>query len=69
MQISQESQSIVAKQDGMAPALRSVTESCGANHRQQVMQRALQIVVDNNIVEFGHMPHLIARRGHATERS
>ena len=47
----------------MALALRSVAESGGANHRGQILQRALQVIIDNNIVEFGQMAYLFAGGG------
>ncbi len=49
----------------MALTLRSVTQPGCADHRQQVVQRTLQFVIDNNIVEFRHMPHLSASRSDA----
>ncbi len=49
----------------MPLALYGAAKPRGVNHGQKVEQRSLQIVVDNNIVEFVDMAHLFPRRGDA----
>ncbi len=49
----------------MASQLTGAAQSCGQHHSVKFLKCYIQIVVDNNIIEFGNMCDIVAHGCHA----